>query len=66
MGKKPSDKYCTPLCDQHHKEQHARGEKTFWGDTDLAKTLAERLFEYSGKRAAAIAFISGYRGGLFQ
>lgn len=29
MGIKPPDWFTIPLCDHHHKEQHAHGERTF-------------------------------------
>jgi hypothetical protein len=29
MGMKPSDFFCIPLCDAHHKELHQHGERTF-------------------------------------
>ena len=30
MGAKPSDRFCTPLCREHHSEQHARGNEAAW------------------------------------
>lgn len=43
-GKKPSDKYTVPLCHNCHHEQHQIGERSFWGDVDKAKALAESLY----------------------
>jgi hypothetical protein len=30
MGCKPSDRFCTPLCPDHHRAQHARGNEAAW------------------------------------
>lgn len=27
---RPSDKWCLPLCGQHHREQHSMNEMAFW------------------------------------
>lgn len=29
IGQKPSDRYCIPLCSEHHAEQHRIGEQSF-------------------------------------
>lgn len=31
LGKKPDDKDATPLCAEHHRQQHATNELLFWG-----------------------------------
>ena len=30
MAKKPDDRYATPLCAAHHREQHGMNEALFW------------------------------------
>lgn len=30
MQEKPSDKWSVPLCNRHHREQHAMNEMAFW------------------------------------
>jgi hypothetical protein len=30
MGEKPDDKWCTPLCREHHDEQHRHGNELAW------------------------------------
>ena len=30
MGMKPCDIFTTPLCIEHHREQHTKNEKMFW------------------------------------
>lgn len=30
MSEKPSDKWSVPLCNKHHREQHAMSEMAFW------------------------------------
>jgi uncharacterized protein DUF968 len=30
MSEKPSDKWAVPLCNLHHREQHAMNEMEFW------------------------------------
>lgn len=30
MGQKPSDWRVTPLCSEHHRQQHTAGEPSFW------------------------------------
>lgn len=53
LGKKPDDKDATPLCAEHHREQHSMNETIFWA---TAATLpidpfltAERFYaEFGG------------------
>jgi hypothetical protein len=30
MGEKPSDTWCVPLCNKHHREQHDAGNELVW------------------------------------
>jgi hypothetical protein len=51
MAKKPDDRFATPLCGYHHREQHSMGEQYFWEeDHDLDPfAIAARLYaEYGG------------------
>ncbi len=32
---KPSDRYCVPLCNKHHREQHNTGEHIFWDKLNI-------------------------------
>lgn len=52
-GKKPSDKWVTPLCARHHREgpdaQHSMSERAFWEMHGIDPiTLCERLWEATG------------------
>lgn len=50
MQKKPDDKDATPLCRDHHRQQHSTNELLFWGHHRLNPfEIAERLYrEYGG------------------
>lgn len=49
MGKKPSDSWCLPLCTGCHTEQHAIGERQFWGQLGFNPFLvATQLYEARG------------------
>lgn len=50
LGKKPDDKHATPLCADHHREQHGQNELAFWAVYRLNPfDIAERLYaEYGG------------------
>jgi hypothetical protein len=55
---KPHDWFTVPLCGQHHRDQHAMGEKEFWdeaGINPIEKALA--LWAVSGNIEAAEAII---------
>lgn len=30
IGARPDDRWAVPLCDMHHRQQHARGEQLWW------------------------------------
>lgn len=48
LGEKPSDCWTVPLCSDHHKEQHRKGELTFWWDLDISPVLlAHKLYAVS-------------------
>lgn len=45
LQRKPDDERATPLCRQHHEEQHAGNEMAFWRKYGLDPfEVAERLF----------------------
>lgn len=49
MGQKPDDRWVTPLCDEHHREQHKIGEANFWQQLDLNPFLiCEALHSVTG------------------
>ena len=50
VGAKPDDKYTLPLCNLHHREQHAIGdERKFWDGIGLDPIpLALELYKVSG------------------
>jgi hypothetical protein len=55
---KAHDFYAVPLCSQHHRDQHAMGEREFWdtaGIDPVKKALA--LYAHSGDHAAATRII---------
>ena len=69
VGIKTSDIYTLPLCAQHHREQHSKGEVTFWnGNHELASELAEKLqlFVDLNDKVSAIGLILKYRMEIFD
>lgn len=54
LGKKPDDRYATPMCGYHHRLQHSMNEERFWQDYELDPfDIAERLYaEYGGAGGA--------------
>lgn len=50
MAEKPSDKWCLPVCRDHHAEQHSMNEQEFWRKYRiLPLALAMKLYsEYGG------------------
>ena len=58
-GEKSSDKWTTPLCSEHHIEQHAGGEAEFWKRHALDPFfIAIALYAHSGDEDAAADVIS--------
>jgi hypothetical protein len=50
-GIKPSDKWCIPLCPEHHREQHQMGEPAFERKYNFVmKALAAELWNASPHR----------------
>lgn len=44
MGQKPHDRWCIPLCRDHHREQHDLGELTFAGKHGLDLVALAKQF----------------------
>jgi hypothetical protein len=62
MAQKPADRWCVPLCQEHHDLQHRIGEQQFWRDVGLNPLLVcERLYRQRGDlvsmRAVVVAAI---------
>jgi hypothetical protein len=58
-GEKPSDKFATPLCADHHAEQHTGGEAEFWKRHGLDPFfIACALYANSGDEDAAADVIT--------
>lgn len=44
IGKKPADKWASPLCREHHELQHKIGERQFWHNLGISPLIVcERL-----------------------
>ena len=57
---KSHDFYTVPLCGQHHRDQHAMGEREFWDEAGIdpvKKALA--LYAHTGDHAAGCRIIEG-------
>ncbi len=39
MGEKSDDTWAVPLCGEHHREQHAGDERSFWKSYDIDPVL---------------------------
>lgn len=74
MGRKPSDKWCVPLCrprtlqvgdkelhDGCHGLQHRVGEVSFWGNCGDPLPLAEHLWRVSGDMEAGLRAVERFR-----
>lgn len=62
IGEKPDDRWAVPLCTDHHREQHAGNERSFW-QMQLIDPLdaATALYNISGETDLAIIFIQHVR-----
>ena len=55
IGEKPDDKWTVPLCVDHHRMQHAWGEKNFWEVTGKNPIeIAQQLWKHSGNHEAGL------------
>jgi hypothetical protein len=64
ISQKPADNLAVPLCPSAHREQHNRGEKTFWGDVERARKLATDLYQVTGDWDKGAKLILDFRRGL--
>jgi hypothetical protein len=54
MGVKPSDRYCIPLCADHHRRQHQVGESAFEAEHKISmRKIADALWAKSPHRLKA-------------
>jgi len=55
MGIKPDDAFVVPLCNEHHREQHSRGERQFWLRHEVTDPIfvALALYRVSGDQETA-------------
>ncbi len=61
-GRKPDDKWATPLCSQHHREQHEQNEYRWWKAKGINPfTLAMTLHDISGNHEMALTAIELHR-----
>ena len=61
-AQKPSDKWITPLCSRHHREQHEGNEWRWWKSKGInCFTLAMSLYNVSGNHEAACTVIERHR-----
>ena len=61
-AQKPDDRWATPLCRQHHDEQHKGSEAAFWAAQGIDPfVLSLTLWGCSGDDEAAEAAIKGAR-----
>lgn len=63
VGMKADDCYVTPLCGEHHRNQHKMGEVRFWADVgldphDIAATLHRVSPNVEVMRAAVAMFLA--------
>lgn len=75
MGRKPSDRWCVPLCQANilpkdgmwgggpgcHNEQHHYGEESFWAGKSDPLGLAEHLWRVSGDMEAGMRAVERFR-----
>jgi hypothetical protein len=53
IGEKPDDKWTVPLCGNHHRMQHAWGEREFWKATGRDPiSIAQELWAHTGDHEA--------------
>lgn len=60
IGAKPSDAFCLPMCNTHHRAQHAMGnERKFWEGVKLDPVLLSlALYHVSGDYEAGCEIIA--------
>jgi hypothetical protein len=60
IGEKSNDKWTVPLCGNHHRMQHAWGEREFWkaAGRDPIK-IAQELWAHSGNHEVGLRITNG-------
>ena len=61
LGKKPADKWATPLCDSCHRQQHQIGERAYWSNVGINPfQLCWKLHEKRGDLVAmrAVSYLA--------
>lgn len=54
IGIKPNDAFAVPLCQEHHREQHAEGERNFWRRRNLDPVfISLALWQATGDQECA-------------
>ena len=61
MGMKSGDDFTVPLCRGCHDIQHSMKESKFWGDIDLAKSLANYLYSVTRKTELGLKAIHEFQ-----
>lgn len=58
ISEKPDDRWTVPLCTDHHREQHAGNERTFWLSHRIDPLdVATALYTITGQTDLAIIFM---------
>lgn len=50
IGIKASDYDAIPLCENHHRERHQIGQKSFWGSTEPSAIIKRLQTIYRGQK----------------
>ena len=59
---KPDDRFVTPLCSAHHREQHSMSERNFWKYYDMDPMLLSlALYSISGDAEEASRIMAAQR-----
>ena len=67
MGKKPHDKWATPLCRDCHREQHRLGERAFWSIVGIDPVfLCTRLYAARGDLIKMRSIVFAARAGMLE
>lgn len=62
MGMKPHDRWCVPLCPDHHREQHAENERAWWDSKGIDPLhVAAALWASTGDEEAGEMIINQVR-----
>jgi hypothetical protein len=62
LGIKPDDCWTLPMCNQHHRQQHEIGERTFWNAYSIQPIyVALALYRVSGDHEAGTQIIEAWQ-----